>query len=293
MRFMPTISRLALLLPVLSGSACAIEREVASYNIDTEISLKTDQRTRGISDSLLHPALQLHTEIAHESGIIALAEIVSVSKKQFVGGSGTGVTLGLGYRWGDPEAWHFGVGVATELFPGAKFQAPHSFDLNTFTPGDFKSTDFNSNFLLFEANYGAIEGRMLYVVSDTYRGADTGGVCGQMLQLATDPTDALACYGRGDHNSRGSMLFDLNYSVDLLPATTLTLHVGQQKVENFKEADFSDYQIGISRAQWGFDWSLDWYSTDSNARELYQVQDGNRLRATDNDAFVFSVTRSF
>ncbi|MBV1788483.1 hypothetical protein KQ940_10480 [Marinobacterium sp. D7] len=288
------ISSLSILLAsALFGSAQAVEREADSYNIDTDITIKTDQRTRGISDSLLEPSLMLHTEIAHESGLIGLFEVARISKKQFPDGSGAAITLGLGYRWGDPDAWHFGVGAATERFPGAKFQAPHSFDMGTFTPGDFKTTDFNSDFLLFEANYGALEGRMLYVISDTYRGADTGGVCGQMLQLATDPTKALECYGRGDHNSRGTMLFDLDYTVDLMPATTLTLHVGHQKVKNFKEADFTDYGVGLTRTQWGLDWSLDWYSTNTNAGELYKVADGNKLRATDGDAVVFSITRRF
>ncbi|KEA64095.1 hypothetical protein ADIMK_1830 [Marinobacterium lacunae] len=282
-----------LLAWALCGTAQAVEREADSYNIDTDITIKTDQRTRGISDSLMEPSLTLHTEIAHESGLIGLLEVARVSKKQFPDGSGAAITLGLGYRWGDPEAWHFGVGAAAELFPGAKFDAPHTFDLSTFTPGDFKTTDFNSNFLLFEANYGALEGRMLYVVSKTYRGADTGGVCGQMLLLASNPTDALECYGRGDHDSRGSMLFDLDYTVDLMPATSLRLHVGHQKVKNFKEADFTDYQIGLTRKQWGLNWNVDWYATDTNARELYQVQDGNKLRATDGNKVVFSVTRRF
>ena len=31
------------------------------------------------------------------------------------------MTLAGGYRFGDPEGWHFGVGLATELFPGAQF----------------------------------------------------------------------------------------------------------------------------------------------------------------------------
>nr|WP_244664028.1 FGGY-family carbohydrate kinase [Xanthomonas phaseoli] len=40
----------------------------------------------------------------------------------------------------------------------------------------------------------------MYVVSKTYRGADTGGVCGQILRFSIDPTAALQCYARGEQD---------------------------------------------------------------------------------------------
>ncbi|KGR48410.1 hypothetical protein NX79_04065 [Xanthomonas vasicola] len=63
-----------------------------------------------------------------------------VSKKQFVNGDGLGVTLAGGYRFGDPDRWHAGVGLATERFPGARFMAPHSIDLETGTPTDVRAS---------------------------------------------------------------------------------------------------------------------------------------------------------
>lgn len=273
--------------------AHAAERETTAYQFDTEIRVLTDQRTRGISDSLLKPSVKLGVQFAHESGLVAVADVVRVSKKQFMNGDGAGVTLGAGYRFGDPEGWHFGLGMAAELFPGAKFDAPHSFDMTTFTPGDVRSTSYNTRFAVLEVGYGAIEGRILDVVSKNYRGADTGGVCGAMLQFATDPTAALECYARGDHNSRGSLLMDIDYKIAIAPATTLTLHAGRQRVANFSEANFNDYRISLTRKQWGFEWNADFVTTRTKARELYLVQDGDRVRATDNNKIVLSVSRRF
>jgi len=267
--------------------------KTASYAIDTEVKLTTDQRTRGISDSLNKPAVKLSVQAAHESGLVAIAELASVSRKQFLDGSGVGVTLAGGYRFGDPEAWHFGLGLATEMFPGAKFEAPHGFDMSIGTPTDFRATNYNSSFAVIEIGYGAIEGRLLNVISKTYRGADTGGVCGTMLALMPDPTQALECYGRGDHGSRGTWLLDLDYKLNLTPATTLTLHGGYQRITNFKEANFTDLRIGIAHKHWGFEWAADWVTTNTKVRELYLAQDGDTLRATDGNKLVLSVSRKF
>ena len=290
---LPAVASGMLLASTFTTSAMAEERETASFAVDAEVKISSDQRTHGISDSLKGPGAKLTVNVAHESGLVALIEFSSVSKKQFLAGDGYGVTLGGGYRFGDPEAWHFGAGLATEIFPGAKFDAPHGFDLESGTPTNSRTTKYNSSYAVAEFGYGALEGRILNVISKTYRGADTGGVCGTMLALMPDPGRALDCYGRGDKNSRGSWLVELGYKIPLTPVTTLNLHVGSQKIKNFKEANFSDYSIGLTHKWLGFIWSVDWVKTHTNVRELYVVQDGAKLRATDNSALVFAVARKF
>ena len=288
-------------LASVTQSALAADHEIASYQLDTEVKILSDERTRGVSDSLMQPAIKLSAQLAHESGLVAVAEVVNVSNKQFLSGDGVGVTLGGGYRFGNPETGHYGVGLATEMFPGAKFDAPHSIDPNTGMPTDIRSTDYNTQFAVLEIGYGALEGRILDVISKTYRGADTGGVCGAMLQFAPDQIAALTnpnssvnkCYARGDHDSRGSLLFDLDYKIDVAPSTKLTLHAGYQKVANFTEANFADYRISLTRKQWGFEWNADFVTTRTKARELYMVQVGNDIRATDNSRLVFSVSHKF
>ena len=280
---------------LLACSSAAFGQEMATYAVDAYAKVISDQRTRGISDSLNRPGVKLSVQAAHESGLIGLLEVNTVSKKQFLDGDGLDVTVASGYRFGDPEAWHFGLGLAAELFPGAKFQAPHGFDLATGTPTDVRTTNYNSGFAVVEIGYGDLEGRILNVLSKTYRGADTGGVCGQMLQVtaATDPTRALECYARGDHGSRGSWLFDLDYRYHLDPVTTLNLHAGYQQIAHFKEANFTDWRVGLIRQQWGVEWEAAWVKTHVQARELYLVQDGDHWRATDQGKVLASATYRF
>jgi hypothetical protein len=268
-------------------------QDVASYAIDTTVKLTSDLRTRGTSDSNNKPAARVTVEAAHESGLIALAEFSSVSTKQFPGKYGLGVLAAGGYRFGDPDAWHFGAGLGREFFPGSKFVAPHDFDFGAGEPTNFRSGDYNSTFAILEVNYGALEGRVVDVISNRYRGADTGSVCGTMLGLMADPTKALECYARGDHGSRGTLLFDLDYKYPLNGTTSLILHGGYQKVRNFKEADLRDLRVGITHSAWGFEWSADWVGTWDPVRELYLVPDGSGFRATDNNKVIASVSRKF
>ena len=282
----------ALLWPIVSPSL-AFADEMASYAIDVTAKAVSDVRTRGVSDSLNHPGARLTVQVAHESGLVALAEFTTVSKKQFIDGDGVGVLLAGGYRFGDPEAWHYGLGVAAEMFPGAQFKAPNKFDFETFTPTDERTTNYNSQFAVLEIGYGALEGRVARVLSKTYRGANTGGVCGAQLQFRDDPTKGLECYAKGDRNSRGSMLYDLDYKYALGMNPTLKLHAGYQQLVNFSEADAADYDIGLSHRWLGFDWGIDWIAVKTKARELYMVEDDGHVRATDDNRWVASISRTF
>jgi Bacterial protein of unknown function (Gcw_chp) len=282
------------LATALSGAAAPVfSQEMASLAVSTDVKLTSDVRSRGISDSFNRPGAKLSVQVAHESGLVGVAEFATVSKSQFTGSKGLGVTLAGGYRFGDPEGWHYGVGLATELFPSAEFEAPHGFDMATGSPVDFRRTKYDSAFALAEIGYGALEARVMNVISKTYRGANTGGVCGTMLSTMVDPMPGLACYARGDHDSRGSWLFDLGYKVELSPTTTLNLHGGYQRIANFKEANFADYSVGLTHKRWGFSWSAEWVSTRTKVKELYLATNGEKVRATDNDRLVLAVSRGF
>lgn len=293
MRANITHSLMAALL--LSGAtpALALADEMASYAVDVTARVSSDIRTRGVSDSLNGPGAKVSIQVAHESGLVALAEFTTVSKKQFLNGDGVGVLLAGGYRFGDPEAWHFGLGLASEMFPDAQFKAPHRFDAQAFTLTDERTTNYNSQFAVLEVGYGALEGRIARVLSKTYRGADTGGVCGTLLQFRADPTKGLECYDKGDRNSRGSMLYDLDYKYALGMNTTLKLHAGYQQIVNFSEANFADYGVGLAHRWAGFDWGFDWVTTTTRAKELYLAEDDGHARATDDDRWVFSISRQF
>lgn len=293
---MPTprtiLTKLFIASTALGNIAHATE-DTTSIAVDTRIKLSTDIRSRGTSDSLLQPGVRFNANVAHESGWVGFMDLATASKKQFLGSNGLSAVVGTGWRTGDPDGWHFGLGAATEFFPGARFEAPHSIDLESFTPTNVKKTNYNSSFAVLEAGYGALEFRAMNQLSKTYRGLNTGGVCGTLMVFNPDPMVGINCFGRGDKNSRGSWLFDMDYKIPLSPQTSLNLHAGIQRIKNFREANMEDYAIALTHKRWGFEFTAEWLVTRTQARELYLYQDGNRLRAVDNNKLVLTVAHKF
>ncbi|WP_042337332.1 TorF family putative porin [Paraburkholderia ferrariae] len=291
-----TLSTLCLGL-ILSSAFCANAHaddvDIATYSVVPSISLLSDVRTRGVSDSLGGPGAKLSVEVAHESGLVAIAEINNVSREEFPNGNGTDITFAGGWRFGNPDKWHFGIGLATEIFPGANFDSPQSFDFVNQVPANVTSTNYNTDYVVLELGYDKLQGRVISVISKDYRGANTGGVCGAMLQFDANPTQALECYARGNHGSRGTLLFDLDYDYAIRGDTTLKLHTGYQKVANFPEADSFDYSIGITHVRWGFEWNLSWVAAIVRTPALYAVQDGSSVKSTSTPTIFASVTRKF
>lgn len=267
--------------------------DIATYTITPTVSFLSDVRSRGTSDSLNSPGAKVGIEAAHQSGLVAIAEVNNVDRTEFTNAAGVDITLAGGWRIGNPDKWHFGIGLASEIFPNAKFQAPQSFDFVNGVPTNVTSTSYNTDYAVLEIGYGNVQGRIMNVISKTYRGANTGGVCGSMLQFSSDPTKALECYSRGQHGSRGTWLFDLDYKYAVRPDTTLDLHAGYQDVANFPEADAFDYSIGVTHTHWGFKWKIAWVGIREKTHELYIVQRGSNLKSIDKPAVVVSVSRQF
>jgi hypothetical protein len=291
MRFGTTLVALTSILA--TNCVRAEDFDIVTYSVVPQVTLMSNVLNRGVSDSLNRPGAQVGVEVAHESGLIGLVQVNNVSRKEFNSGAGIDITAAAGWRFGNPDKWHFGIGLATEIFPGARFDAPQGFDFVNMTPTDVTSTRFNTAYAVIEAGYGHLQGRVMNVISRTYRGANTGGVCGTMLQFSSDPTKALECYARGDHGSRGTWLFDLDYKYPIRTDTTIDLHAGYQRVANFPEADTFDYRIGVTHVRWGIEWNLSWAGVRVRTHEHYLVQDGDSTKATDKSMLFPSATHRF
>ena len=276
----PTLCAAALALLPLAAAAESPptdkEPVITDYSIDGHVKLLTDRRTRGISETFRRPAAEFHLEAAHASGLVGLVEAATLSDKVYANSSGYTALAAGGYRWGNHEGWHFGLGLAHEWFPGAHFEAPTTIDFaidpdsgQPFpVPGGVRDFKFDTSYAVVEFAYGALEGRYLSVLSRDFRGANTGSVCGTLLTLRADPTGGLDCFARGDHGSRGTHLVDLDYTLKIDGRTSLVLHGGYQKVRHFSEADSWDWRVALKHSRWGLDWTLEALGAHMKASEL-------------------------
>jgi hypothetical protein len=313
----PTLTRLAALfagtataalLPALAQAADAAaapapQPDYAQYEIDTRVSVMTDRRTHGISDSFREPAAELHVEAAHASGLVGVFELGTVAHEVYLNSDGYNALFAGGYRWGDPDGWHFGLGLARELFPGAQATLPNAVGLGldpvTGQPGlvvdGVRNFNFKTSYAIFEFSWGPIEARYLNVLSRDFRGLNTPLVCGSLLVADPDPNVGLDCYARGDQDSRGSQLLDVDYQHPLWNgALTLLLHGGVQRVRDFSEAISWDWRVGVKRTQWSLDWKLEAVGAKAKQPEVYTAtDDSGRLKSLASTGLIFTVSKSF
>jgi hypothetical protein len=291
-------------LAVLAGfvntaQAGADEPTVQSYSLDIEAKVITDRKNRGVSDTYNRAGAELTMEAVHESGLVGYLQLGTVRKEIFPDTNGLQVTAALGYRWGNPDAWHFGVGVAQEWFPGAKVNdAPTGIDWSTGEPTGVTNTKFDTSYAVFEFAYGVIEARYLYVFSDDLRGNNTAIICGSTYMPAVlaggDPSKAIACYDAGFKHSRGSHLLDVGMEHKLDGRNKLTAHLGVQKMRNFRDADLVDYRVGIVHTRWGLDFGAEVAGAKLRNRELAVVLDSaGNSRKVDRTAVILSLAKRF
>jgi hypothetical protein len=298
---------LGVVATLLCGSALAQasqpaqpdEPKLASYALDIEAKLVSDRRNRGISDSYNRPGAQITFTYAHESGVIALLELGSVSKDVFPESNGLLALVATGYRWGKHDGWHYGAGIARELFPKAKARdLPTGIDFSTGEPTGLVTTGFNTTYLVAEFGYKLLEGRYLYVASEDLRGNNTAVLCGSAylpgLLAGGDPTKAINCYSQGFKHSRGSHLLDFDIKYPISGQTKLTGHVGFQQLHNFRDGDLFDYKFGAIHTLHGFDIGLEVIGASLRNRDLAIVTEASgKTKRLDQTALLLSIAKRF
>lgn len=309
MKFTPTaFTPTALATLVLIGSAWRLPAQAAPsdepviqrYAIDYEAKLTTDRRTNGLSDTFLRPGAEFTLNAAHESGVIGLLQLGSVARANFPESKLWTAVAAVGYRWGNPQGWHYGVGLAQEMFPGAQVKdAPK----NPFVdPTDTINTNFNTSYAVLEVGYGIIEARYLNVLSKDFRGNNTAVVCGSRfgpefeaygLGLA-DPTAAMECYGDSVQHSKGSQLLSIDTKYPIASNTKLVAHVGYTQVKHFKQVTTIDYKLGVAHTRWGLDFELDAVAASMKDRSYAVTYDVyGHTKRIDRTALVASLAKRF
>jgi hypothetical protein len=277
------------------------EPEIASYELDIEAKILSDRRNRGISDTFNSAGAELNFSFAHQSGFVAVADFGTVSKIQFPDGSGTTALLAAGYRFGNPDGWHFGLGLAQELFPGAKVDAPTGlapvFDPVTgevidLQPTGMRTTRFDTTYAVLEFGYQLLEGRYLNVLSEDYRGGNTSTICPLYLP---DAAAALACYARGDFHTRGTQMIDLDMAYPVAPHVKLLGHLGYETVPHFSGYDFLDWRAGASYDfGHGVTLSAEGVGTNTSSHQLFlATSPGGSTAATDKTTVVVALSKKW
>jgi len=297
-----TIAALMQAASAPAHAAAPGEPEIQTYSLDMEAKVLTDRRTNGLSDTYRRPGAEFTVTAAHESGFLGYLQLGTVAKESFPDGNKTTALAAMGYRWGKPEGWHFGAGAAHEMFPGSSVEL-HDNEIAYAMggPAELVKTNFDTTFGLFEFGYGIVEARYLLVLSKDFRGNNTSVVCGAAAQIGmienggADLSQAMSCYDRGYHNSRGSQLLQVEAKIPLNGSTKLVTHIGYTAVRNFSFLNTLDYKLGVSHTRWGFEFEAD--IVGGSMRNSYYgktaTTDGTSVKRIDEPALMASIAKRF
>ncbi|WP_338849111.1 TorF family putative porin [Massilia sp. W12] len=288
-----------LMMAAATPAVAADEPKIQSYVLDIEAKILSERRNRGTSDTFNRPGAELNFTLAHESGWVGLLTLGSVKKEIFPDSNGWQILAATGYRWGKPDAWRFGVGLAQEWFPSAKLNGlPSGIDWSIPAPTGLANTKFDTTYGVFEFGYGALEGRYLYVLSKDLRGNNTATICGSLYLPAVlaggDPSQAMDCYGSGMKHSGGTHLLDLDYKHRLDGQSKLLLHLGYQKLRNFSGGDIWDWKIGVTHQRFGLEFGAEVVGARLRNAAYGVAFDANRQsHRIDKTALVLSLAKKF
>ena len=240
------------------------------------LSIVSDYRFRGLSQTYLGPAIQGGIDYAHPSGVYVGNWNSSVASQQFPLGSGIEMDFYAGWKksFGD-----FGLDVGTiyYYYPKSEWNA----DVGS-TTGD---ADFNNWEIYIGASWKWISGKFFYALSDYFGLANE-----QAGSWITHKDTGVPLGGRGD--SDGTWYLDLSATFPVTKQLSVIAHYGMLEVEKYSELDYKDWKLGVTYDLNG--WILGAAYVDTDADGAYYYAGGSRgLKETGKSTVVFSVMKTF
>lgn len=256
--------------------AVAASAQSAEHSLSGNLSLVSDYRFRGISQTWRQPAVQGGFDYAHSSGAYAGVWASNVSGNSYNNGAGLELDLYGGYKLSLSHDLTLDLGALAYVYPGAKLNS---------APGVATTQKYDNLDLYAGLSWGAFSAKLSLAASDYF---GLNGTTAGYAYFSSLPA-------RG--GSKGSSYLDLNYRFDLgtlSEGLALDTHLGHLTLRHYGELSYTDLKLGLSKTFNGFNVGAAVVATDADKR-FYQAgnsagQDAKRLGRA---SVVLSVQRSF
>jgi uncharacterized protein (TIGR02001 family) len=248
------------------ATSASAQQPASEHTFTGNVSLVSEYRFRGISQTFKKPAIQGGFDYAHASGLYIGNWNSNVSGAQFPQGGGIEMDVYGGYKFEPVKDVTADIGLLYYYYPGARVAGT--------------GEKFDNAEIYFGASYKWFSAKYSYGLTD-YFGLknETAGA----YAFTALPT-------RGD--SKGSGYLDLNANFEIAPKTVLALHAGHQTVEHYGELSYTDYKIGVTR-DYGFATvGLAIVGTDAD-KAYYKVNNGSKTKETGSTTAVLSLSKTF
>jgi uncharacterized protein (TIGR02001 family) len=272
-------SILAALLSVCTVTAAVAPLPVLAQKSDWSasgnLSLVSDYRFRGVSQTYNLPAVQGGFDLGHSAGFYVGTWGSNVGTNDrdrrvpagsppgtrppqtttagtFAGGSSLELDFYGGYRFEIARNSAIDIGVIYYLYPGAK---------DPITLRRFDTTE-----MYIGASFGNLTAKLNYGLSDHF----------------------------GLIDSSGSYYANLGYVQPIAKSTNIAAHVGYQSVNNFDDLAYTDWKLGVTTEAVGVTWGLAYIGTNAKERNytVLNASDGTPKEVA-KDTIVFTVGKTF
>lgn len=292
-----TLAAFASPLSVSTANAQAAATAPASPHTFTgNVSVVSDYRFRGISQTYKLPALQGGFDYSHASGFYVGNWNSSVSGLSFPNGASLEMDLYGGWKTEFANGVGLDIGGLYYYYPGSYYS----------TANGNNKPKYNNFELYAGLSYKWLSAKYSYATTD-YFGA-TGSAFGlNPLGLNPPPTNGLQgvnANGAGTGNftgsnnagSKGSQYFELNANYEVAPKFTLNGHVGHLSVKNFTGFSYTDYKLGVSYDAGFATLGLAFVGTNAK-KEFYRVfetaPNNTTSKVVSGDTVVLSISKTF
>lgn len=240
------------------------EKPKSPHTFTGNLSIVSDYRFRGISQTMRHPAIQGGFDYAHTSGIYLGTWASNVDgTTHFYNNTSMEWDLYGGYKGklfpcSIPDLG-YNLGMIYYYYPGGKAQNPHN-------------TRYNTGEFYFELSYKWLSVKYYQTITN-YFGINADNTPFNWDDNTADPSNK---------SSRGSCYIEANATFDLMEKVcfrcfqvgklNLLLHVGHQTVRHYRHLSYTDWKATLTQE---FDWLNVFVSyVGTNAKhDYYDVPD--------------------
>lgn len=273
-KLLSSLSLAALTVPSLALAADAAP--VPDYIITGNVGFVSDYVFNGISQNFRSPALQGGFDYVRTSGVYLGTWASNISGNQYTNASLEWDFYG-GYNGKVNDDLGYNAGLISVIYPGGK--------AFTTTPNSYRK--WNTTEAIAGATWRGLNVKYTYTLTDWY-GISTSGFTPVMLADNSSTADSA-----GELSSKGSGYLEANYTLGIAEGSSITAHVGHQKIRNFSKLSYTDYKLAVSKTYAGFNVGLAYTRTNATDNTLYHVILNGDDKKLSGSIFALSAGRSF
>jgi len=267
----------AFAVPTLVAAQTPAPAPAAPPPVTGNMTIASDYRFRGISQTYKGPAIQGGVDYSNPSGLYLGNWNSNVSSNLFPGGSGIEMDFYGGWKksFGD-----FGLDLGTiyYYYPNAEVNS-------TSVLGATGSSKLDNWEIYIGGSWKWISAKLNYAV-DNYFGLDNV----QGTSFIVNKSNNVPIGAHGD--SKGTYYFDVTATYPVNEKFSVIGHFGHLKVKNYGDLDYDDWKVGATYDLNG--WVFGAAYVDTNAKgDFYYTFGSKGNKETGTSTVVLSVSKTF